>query len=159
MTSTGGDDSRWDGSPQPSWQPTYHIQKLARSLSKDNLALAPLQRVSSTLQDVKRNGETLMLTAQRNIQRLKSPTEADEWLPQARMMPSGGQRPGLRKSSSDSSFLRPRGPARPAGEGFDWLAALNERLNQAKTSSRPKFQLPSRESFEQQVRCGMLRLQ
>jgi hypothetical protein len=65
----------------PTWHP--HIKQLAKSLSKDNLSLVPLHKVSSTLQDVKRNGETLMLTAQSQFQKFKvslpEPKLADDW--------------------------------------------------------------------------------
>lgn len=151
----------------PSWQP--HLQKIAKSWSKDSLALAPLQqRVTTTLQDVRKNGETLMLTAQTHIQRLGGPLGeggsgrmADDWALLRRVGTAETKRSvGMRRSASDTNFQqRARGavrlPRRAArliqeaageqgqdGESWSWLSSLNNTLNQARAASRPKFQLP-----------------
>ena len=137
------------------------LQKFARNLSKDNLALVPLHRVSSTFQDVKKNGEALMLTAQNAVQRFRPDAQADEWTLLGRIGQSQSTRPSLRKSASEANLRRPRlshavttkeSPAAPQPEAFDWLGTFNEKINKARESNRPKFQLPSRVSFELQVR-------
>lgn len=143
------------------WQPEQ-LQKFARSLSKDNLTLVPLHRVSSTFQDVKKNGEALMVTAQNAVQRFRPDAQADEWTLLGRLGQSEMARPSLRKSASEANLCRPRlshtmttkvhagGPA-PQPEAFHWLGTFNEKINKARDSNRPKFQLPSGISFESQV--------
>jgi hypothetical protein len=143
--------------------------------SKDSLALAvPLQRMSSTLLDVKKNGETLMLTAQTHLQSMKE--KQSNWLSASskgsslhddvsllgRMVSAERKRANMKRSVSDSSFQRlqsrwlhsrgrPTGAVEPAQQderspkqtdSRDWLKALNETLNQARTAAQPKLKLP-----------------
>lgn len=136
-------DSQW---------PQLQLQKLQQfqNLSKDNMAIIP-QKVSNTLLDVKKNGETLMITAS---ERLKKFGEKDSFGRDSPMK-------NLRKSASEANVLKPRlfrtmstvGPKSPPSDGFNWLAAFNQTINQARESNRSKFQLPSRASLEQVRRC------
>lgn len=145
--------------------PVNQFQKLARSISsKDNMALIPLQRVSTTLQDVKRNGETLMLTLKKNLKDASSSAD-DSML--GRLGKMDAVRPRFRKSASETNIFKPKpfrmlsSPKRPTAEGaesFDWLSAFNDTINQARESTRPKFQLPSRSSLEHQVRLHLFLL-
>lgn len=117
------------------------------------LALAPLQRVSSTLQDVRRNGETLLSSAQTQLLQ-KFPKGDDLSL----LSFGDATRRAIRKSASEANLQRPRftralssPPRDSSGSQIDWLGAFNDKINQARDKNRPKFQLPTRFQFEEQV--------
>jgi len=161
MATTSDESSRLN---MVTWQPQVQLKKLARSISKDNVKLLPLQRVSTTLQDVKRNGETIMLTAQTHIQKLKEASVDDSSI-SLRLSKSDKVPPKIRKSASEANLVKPRrfralsipkSPSPQGTDGFNWLSAFNESINQARESTRPKFQLPSRSSLEVQVRFTII---
>ena len=156
------------------WSPhlTPQLQKLAKSFSTDNLNVsASLDRVSSTLNDVRRNGETLLLTANSQLQKLKAPLEVRPIRRSSVSEQSPNPIKSLRKSSSESNVqiaaprtsrsLR-RGVSRlrhtsvaPLDERLSdtWLEALNNTVSQAKSNNLAKLpQLPSRKSFESQAK-------
>ena len=131
-------------------------EKTRRGTNTDTtLALAPLQRVSSTLQDVRRNGETLLSNISAQTQILQKFPKGDD-LP---LLSFGdATRRAFRKSASEANLQRPRftralttPPRDPSGSQIDWLGAFNEKINLARDKSRPKFQLPTRSQFEEQV--------
>lgn len=117
-----------DGGPRASFPwAAPGLQQLARSLSKDNL-----QRVSSSIHDIKRQGDVLMLTAtaataDRAASRLKAGiseassrlqqlpglpgSPADDWslLKRAGAPKAAARRVGMRRSASDNG-LRARLP-------------------------------------------------
>jgi hypothetical protein len=123
------------------------------------LALAPIgQRVSSTLEDVRRNGQTLLSSAQLQLQRQFSQREeATEVLLGRLGKADTSRRPRIRKSASEANIQKPRftralsTAPREASPHIDWLGALNQKINQARNKNRPQFQLPFRSEFGEQV--------
>lgn len=160
--------------PTPVWEP--HVQefkKLTRSFSRENVAKLPLERVSTTLQDVKRSSESLMLTAHSTIQKIKvgevgfDGTELSRnKRPEIRRVKD---RNTLRRAASESSIRRPKisralaeSPTRKGGsrkqsnETFEWLSSIGEKIaSNTDPTNKFAFQLPSAAEFQQQVRCGM----
>lgn len=131
----------------------------AENLANVPNAIAPhLQRVTSTFEDVKKNGTTLINTAQKSIQKLKVPGLDEGNFARLGTAPNKG---GVRRSASESTFQRPRWQGKsltpsnspPKQPGFDWLTAFNDTLNQART--KPTFQLPSK--VEEQVRLALVK--
>lgn len=123
------------------WQ-APQLEKLARSISKDNLTLVPLQRVSSTLQDVKKNGEALMLTAHNAVQRLRPDGRTDEWQSSTQninitantsISNGRGRRRLLRKSASEANLRQ--GPVRPVRPV---RVKTTDKQSSAKSSSNPQ---------------------
>lgn len=137
----GGNNDPFSGR----WQ-APQLEKLARSISKDNLTLVPLQRVSSTLQDVKKNGEALMLTAHNAVQRLRPDGKTEAWQGPTQSIDvvppnntrslsnsSGrGRRRLLRKSASEANLRQ--GPVRPV--------RVKTTVEQSSHSSRSNPQSP-----------------
>ena len=156
---------------QPQWPQVQHFQRLAKSVSSD-LAVRVPSAAASTLQDVRRNGETLVLTAQSQLQKQLQKLDAEDWSLLGRLNSIEGKntRRTLRKSSSDAMLVRaPRRSMIPAAaptnqsrgvtsptnkktEGFEWLQVFNERINMARESSRPKFELLARNGLEEQAK-------
>jgi len=145
------------------------FESLAKKFSSsDNLNIVPIT-VQNTLADVRRNGETI-------IQRLKEKTTIEEGF----LLKLSAQEPKkpsmMRRSVSEERFNRPssprfaRAPRRlskrsnldtsnaptPIGQSPETLntllTAINMTVNQARAQNMLKFQLPSRESFEQQAK-------
>jgi hypothetical protein len=168
-----GEDRNSPRATLPGWGPTG-LGKLAHSLSKDNLQ--SLHRVSSTLNDVKKNGEMLMLTASQvtQVHRLKSSfteastrlaDQASDWALIKRVDTMERKRPalrsGMRRSVSDNDFRSLRVPrvvtqaaqqlGSPESDNWDLLSALNSTLNQARAVNRPVFSLPKPGTLEEQV--------
>ena len=111
------------------------------------LALAPIgQKVSSTLEGVKRNGQTLLSSAQLQLQKQFSQREEATEVLLGRL--ANSRRPGLRKSVSEANIQKPRfsralsTAPREGSPQIDWLGAFNQKINQARDNNRPKFQLP-----------------
>jgi digalactosyldiacylglycerol synthase len=152
----------------PAWPQVQQIKQLAKSVSTD-LALRVPSAAASTLEDVKRNSESLMLTAQSQLQRQFQRLDAEDWSLLGRLSgPAAAQpRAGIRKSASDANLVRrrhitlarpPEATSKPStpsksSDGFVWLSAFNEKINQARDSSRPKFQLQfSRNGLEEHAK-------
>lgn len=169
--SSHGDDG------QPLWRPPPTLRTLHKSLSSSltsssQQALVPLGRVSSTLEDVKKNAGAIVAAAQTTLAPL-----ADDLQLLKRV---GEPRSGMRRVHSESNFARPAarlrlqrppaagfGPAEPSSpqaqpqqlsrdqqrqvDAWDWLNALNSTLNQARAAQQSRFQL-SRAGLEEQVR-------
>lgn len=133
----------------------------------------PLTRVSSTLEDVKKNAGAIVAAAQTTLAPL-----ADDLQLLKRV---GEPRSGMRRVHSETNFARPAARLRlqrPPADGFgaaepsspqiqprrlsrdqqrqadawDWLNALNTTLNQARAAQQNRFQM-SRAGLEEQVRC------
>jgi hypothetical protein len=157
----------------PRLQPaSAHLQSLHKSLSSRN-AIVPLKRVSNTLDDVKKNGQQLLVTAQTALQNGLN----DDWALLKRVgTPADARRTSsaapMRRVASDTNFQRPgcllvqRAPASTAlaaaptaltreqqrqADAWDWLSALNTTLNQARAAQQSKFTLPSKGQLEEQV--------
>lgn len=170
------EDKPQSGPVGPTWGPSG-LTHLARSLSSNNLQT--LHKVSSTLtQNIQKNGELLMLTAsqvtQPQVHRLKSSLAesarqlGDDWALIKRVGTVERKRPAPMRRSASANDFRSMGPqlrlprvvapsplkqSSSSNEGeWDLMAALNNTLNQARAANRPVFGLPSRSSFEQQVR-------
>ena len=122
-------------------------EAMSKSDISTALALsAPLQRVSSTLQDVRRNGETLLSTAQKNLSKFSQ---------QEKLFTKNNR--VVRKSASEANLQLPRftralaAPREAPVQVDNWLAGINNQINQARDKSTPKFQLPSPSQFQEQV--------
>lgn len=165
------DSSREVDVSTPVWEP--HVQefkKLTRSFSRENVAKLPLERVSTTLQDVKRSSESLMLTAHSTIQKIKVGEVGFDGseLPKKKRpeIRTVKDRSTLRRAVSESSIRRPKisralaeSPTRKGGsrkqsnETFEWLSSLGEKIvSNTDPSNKFAFQLPSAAEFQQQVR-------
>ena len=157
----------------PRLQPaSAHLQSLHKSLSSRS-AIVPLKRVSNTLDDVKKNGQQLLVTAQTALQNGLN----DDWALLKRVgTPADARRTSsaapMRRVASDTNFQRPgrllvqRASASTAlaaapmaltreqqrqADAWDWLSALNTTLNQARAAQQSKFTLPSKGQLEEQV--------
>lgn len=124
-----------------------------------SLALTPIgQKMSITLEGVKRNGQTLLSSAQLQLQKQFSQREdATEVLLGRLTKTDTSRRSGLRKSVSEANMQKPRftralsTAPREGSPQIDWLGAFNQKINLARDKSRHKFQLPFRSEFEEQV--------
>jgi digalactosyldiacylglycerol synthase len=157
--------------PTTVWE--THVQefkKLTRNFSRENVAKLPLERVSTTLQDVKRSSESLMLTAHSTIQKIKvgevgfdGPELSRKKRPEIRRVKD---RNTLRRAASESSIRRPKisralaeSPTRKGGsrkqsnETFEWLSSIGEKIaSNTDPSNKFAFQLPSAAEFQQQAK-------
>ena len=153
-----------DGGPSPNWT---QVQQLARNVSTDLAIRVPA--AVTTLQDVKKNGETLMSSAQSRLQKQLQRLDAEEWTLLGKINSTEAQKRKrmMHKSASDAMLVRSRRVTPAArstqkimaiesptkrSEGFEWLHAFNERINIARESSRPKFELLSRNGFEEHAK-------
>lgn len=119
---------------------------------------APLQRVSSTLEDVRKNGESLLTSASLHLAKFQNESDL---LKQLTLNDAKSARTPIKKSFSEANLRRPRfskalSSAPRETPGRDWLSAFNEKINRAREQTRPKFQLPSRSQVEDQVRFLLL---
>lgn len=158
-----------DDPVQPAWRLTPAAQKL-RSLSSQG-ALVPLTRVSSTIEDLTKNGQLLLTTAQTALQNAGAGLAADEWQLLKRAGEPRRAAPTMRRVASDTNFaqhvpgrLRLQRPPAAApqqqpltreqqqrqADAWDWLSALNSTLNQARAAQQSRFQL-TRTGLEEQV--------
>lgn len=128
------------------------------------LALTPIgQKMSSTLEDVKRNGQTLLSSAQVQLRKQFSQREDATEVLLGRLTKTDSSRSSrMRKSVSEANMQKPRFTRalstahRGGSPQIDWLGAFNEKINLARDKSRPQFQLPSRSEFEEQVSVASL---
>jgi hypothetical protein len=128
------------------------------------LALAPIsQRVSSTLEGVKRNGQTLLSSAQLRFQQFSQEATSEEvLLGRSKAKADTSRRQGLRTSVSEANIQKPKfsraliiAPQEGSPQ-IDWLGAFNQRINEARDKSRPKFQLPFHSEIGEQVSAASI---
>ena len=169
-----GDEPQQQPAAWPRLQPaSAHLQSLHKSLASRS-AIVPLKRVSNTIEEVKKNGQQLLVTAQTALQNGLN----DDWALLKRVgTPADARRTtsaaSMRRVASDTNFQRPgrlvlqRSPATAVAaasgpltreqqrqaDAWDWLSALNTTLNQARAAQQSKFTLPTKVQLEEQVRC------
>jgi digalactosyldiacylglycerol synthase len=170
----------------PVWEPhVQELRKLTRSFSTDNVTkVVPLhlEKVSTTLEDVRRNSESLMLSAHSTIQKLALPSEGllsseprkieplsikvkdasnkKSLKTEKGGRPGRGNRRSVRRVVSDNSLAKTKvsqdfGSPTYAKDTFEWLSTFGGKWGQISPSESPKrtgFQLPSAEELQNKAR-------
>ncbi|WPT11845.1 Digalactosyldiacylglycerol synthase 1 [Picochlorum sp. SENEW3] len=167
----------------PVWEPhVQELKKFTRSFSRDNMAkVVPLDRVSTTLEDVKRNSESLMLSAHSTFQKLRPPSmeggilvgEPKKVEPltvskeTSTFVKPGTPRRGykkqnqrgrkMRRARSDNTIVKPKvseelGPPTYAKDTFEWFSSFGSRKEGQESSQLFSFQLPSASELQEQAK-------
>ena len=158
-------------SEDPLQQAVWRLQPAALQQRLSQTAIVPLTRAGlSTIEDVKKNGQLLLTSAQTALQKQKNGFSEDWQLLKRVGTPAEARRSAkgsMRRVASDTNFQRAHHLRlqRPPGgsplsreqeqqrqaDAWDWLTALNSTLNQARAAQQSKFER-TRTGLEQQVR-------